>query len=220
MKKMTSRPSALARVFATEYGEPAGSKIELPAFRVVVADPPWAFGDALPGPGRGAGKNYELLSTDAIAERRFVGGDALDLVADDAYLFLWRVSAGSDIGKPTLVEDAYRVARAWGFAPKTELVWRKQTKNGKRHFGMGRHLRMEHETCIVAVRGKVAPLVRDVRSVFDAPAPSGANGRTLHSAKPDAFFDLVARMRGGPYLELFARRQRSGWTCVGDAVSP
>lgn len=207
-------PSATARVFALAT---APRKL-LPAFRVVCADPPWPFGDPLPGPGRGAAKNYELLSIDDIAQRRFVGGEALGDVADDAYLFLWRVSAGSDIKHLTLVEEAYRVARAWGFAPKTELVWRKQTKNGKRHFGMGRHLRAEHETCIVAVRGKVAPLVRDVRSVFDAPAPSDASGRAIHSAKPDAFYDLVARMRGGPYLELFARRQRSGWTCLGNEV--
>jgi hypothetical protein len=162
------RPNVLARAFA------AGGARE--PFRVVCADPPWPFNDKLPGAGRGAATQYPLLS-DAIASRRFVGGELLDQVADDAYLFLWRVSAGGDPDLFTLVEYAYAVARAWGFAPKTEVIWRKQTKNGARHFGMGRQFRMEHEACIVATRGKPKPLVRNIRSVFDArrstaPSPS------------------------------------------------
>lgn len=173
------------------------------------------FNDKLPGAGRGAATQYPLLS-DAIASRRFVGGELLDQVADDAYLFLWRVSAGGDPDLFTLVEYAYAVARAWGFAPKTEVIWRKQTKNGARHFGMGRQFRMEHEACIVATRGKPKPLVRNIRSVFDARAPSSANGRAIHSAKPESFYtDVVERISEGPYLELFARATRPGWVCVG-----
>jgi len=192
-------------------------------FRVVVADPPWPFGDKLPGPGRGAAKHYGLLNLDDIRDRNFVGGDLLrtpgihtePCVADDAYLFLWRVSAGADIDAPTMVEEAYTVARAWGFAPKTELIWRKTTeKNGKRHFGMGWHLRNEHEACIVAVRGRPKPLARNIRSVFDAPASR------VHSTKPDEFYaDVVEKMSDGPYLELFARRRRDGWTCIGEELA-
>ena len=37
----------------------------------------------------------------------------------------------------------------------------------------------------------------------------------VHSAKPDAFYELVEQMHEGPYLELFARRQRPGWLCIG-----
>jgi N6-adenosine-specific RNA methylase IME4 len=206
------------RLLTTGVGDPSvpfRGKLGAP-FRVVVADPPWPFGDKLPGAGRGAAKNYDVLDTAYIRAGRFVGGELLSHVADDAYLFLWRVSAGSGIDELTLAEEAYEVARHWGFAPKTEIVWRKQTKNGARHFGMGWHVRNEHETCIVATRGKVEPLVHNIRSVFDAVAPSGANGRALHSAKPEEFYsEIVEKMRGGPYLELFARRRRPGWTCVG-----
>ncbi len=40
--------------------------------------------------------------------------------------------------------------------------------------------------------------------------------RGAHSAKPDAFLDLVETVSPGPYLELFARRQRLGWDTWGN----
>jgi N6-adenosine-specific RNA methylase IME4 len=40
--------------------------------------------------------------------------------------------------------------------------------------------------------------------------------RAEHSAKPDAFLDLVEQVSPGPYVELFARRARFGWDYWGD----
>lgn len=40
--------------------------------------------------------------------------------------------------------------------------------------------------------------------------------RGAHSAKPEAFLDLVETVSPGPYLELFARRQRLGWDTWGN----
>jgi N6-adenosine-specific RNA methylase IME4 len=40
--------------------------------------------------------------------------------------------------------------------------------------------------------------------------------RGRHSVKPDAFYDLVEQVSPGPYLELFARRQRLGWDTWGN----
>ena len=34
--------------------------------------------------------------------------------------------------------------------------------------------------------------------------------------KPEEFFDIVEKVSPGPYLELFARRQRPGWETWGD----
>jgi N6-adenosine-specific RNA methylase IME4 len=167
--------------------------------RVIVADPPWAFGDKLPGKSRGAAKNYPVLTVAQIGAFQMPCP-----IADDAWLFLWRVSSQ--------VEEAYRVVRAWGFTPKTEIVWEKLTTGGLTWFGMGRYVRASHESCIVAVRGRVRPKSRSVRSLFHAEA-----GR--HSQKPEAFFDLVEELTDGPYVELFARRKRPGWICVGDEVA-
>jgi N6-adenosine-specific RNA methylase IME4 len=40
--------------------------------------------------------------------------------------------------------------------------------------------------------------------------------RGAHSAKPEAFQDVVESVSPGPYLELFARRQRLGWATWGN----
>lgn len=40
--------------------------------------------------------------------------------------------------------------------------------------------------------------------------------RSAHSAKPEAFVDLVEQVSPGPYLELFARRNRLGWDTWGN----
>jgi len=165
--------------------------------RVLCADPPWSFGDKLPGKSRGAAKNYRVLSLADIC------AFPLPPLADDCYLFLWRVASQ--------VEEAYRVVRAWGFVPKSEIVWEKLTAKGKPWFGMGRTVRASHETAIIATRGKPKPLCHSVRSRFAAVAQ-----KRKHSAKPEAFYDLVERLAAGPYVELFARRQRAGWTCLGD----
>lgn len=168
----------------------------------MAADPAWKFGDKLPGAGRGAAKNYRVQTLDQIR------GYPLPPLLDDAYLFLWRVSA--------MVEEAYSVVRAWDFTPKSEVVWRKLTKEGKPWFGMGRHVRASHETCIVATRGRPTRLSASVRSVFEAPVPRDAEGRYVHSAKPEEFVKLIEQLTPGPYVELFARRVRPGWVCLGD----
>lgn len=165
--------------------------------RVLVADPPWLFTDKLPGKTRGASKQYSCM------ELQDICNFPLPQMERDSILFLWRVSS--------MVEEAYQVVRAWGFVPHSEIVWRKTTKSGKRFFGMGRIVRGEHETCIIARRGK--PLVQNLstRSTFDAPV-----GR--HSEKPEMFFQLVEKLYKGPYCEIFSRRQRLNWTCLGDQV--
>lgn len=170
-----------------------------PPFSVVVADPPWQFGDSLPGPGRGAEKHYQCLTLEQL--RWF----PLPPIAADAWLFLWRVSA--------MPEEALAVVRAWGFVPKSEIVWVKTDKTGEKlRIGMGRSVRLAHEVCIVATRGKPARASMSVPSVIHAP-------RGRHSEKPDEFFVAVERLTGEvPRVEMFGRKQRPGWTVLGNEV--
>lgn len=39
-----------------------------------------------------------------------------------------------------------------------------------------------------------------------------------HSRKPDELYDLIEACSPGPYLELFARGRRDGWTWWGHGV--
>lgn len=174
-------------------------------FRVLCADPPWKFGDKLPGK-RGAMYKYPTLTLEQI--KRF----PLPAIDDDALCFMWRVAS--------MQQEALDVMRAWRFQIKSEIVWRKQTKNGKRHIGMGRTVRGEHETCLIGWRGRPEILDKSIRSTFEAPVPHDEKtGKPIHSAKPECFYtDIVQRLSAGPYVELFSRRTRAGWLMIGNEV--
>jgi N6-adenosine-specific RNA methylase IME4 len=170
--------------------EPAG---------VLLADPAWKFGDKLPGGGRGAAKHYTCMSVDEIKAY------PLPPLADDAVLVLWRVAA--------MVPEAYEVCDAWGFTPKSEIVWVKVARHGSKRLriGMGRTVRNCHEVAIVATRGKPTRLSMSEPSVVFAP-------RGEHSRKPLAVHRLIERLYPGPYHELFARRSVDGWRCEGNEL--
>lgn len=168
--------------------------------RVVVADPAWMFGDKLPGKTRGASKQYGCLSVDEIVSILRVATDG----ERDLVLFLWRVAA--------LQVEAIRVCSRLDVTIKTELVWEKLTKHGKPHFGMGHYVRASHETCLIAVRGRALPAVRNVRSRFSAPVRA-------HSQKPELFYEIVETMYpSAEKHELFARTVRPCWTQHGDQL--
>jgi len=160
-------------------------------YRCLVADPPWKFGDSLPGKGRGAAKHYDCMPLAELCTFE------LPPMLPDSWLFLWRVGS--------MQQEALAVARAWGFSVTSEIVWVKP------QMGMGRTVRNCHEVCLVCRRGKPERKSAAVRSWFEAP-------RGRHSAKPERFFELVEQLTEGPYVELFARRQRPGWVCLGAEV--
>lgn len=63
--------------------------------------------------------------------------------------------------------------------------------------------------CLFGVRGKV-----QTRPPHDIPTHFQAN-KTRHSVKPEEFYQLVERASYAPYLEVFARIRRPGWTAWG-----
>lgn len=159
-------------------------------YRTIVADPPWPSMHQRSTYHRGKPeRHYPTMTVEAIAE--------LDIpAADDAHLWLWGINR--------LMEDAYRVVRAWGFTPMSILTW---CKPGP---GMGYYLRTNTEHCIFATRGRpIVPTEPAMSSWYQWP-------RFEHSRKPDAFYELVERVSPGPRLELFARRRRYGWDVLGD----
>lgn len=183
-------------------------------FKVIVADPAWLFGDSLPGETRGASNQYPCMPTWDIMRLAEDGGRTImgQPIADDALLFLWRVGA--------MQQDMLDVARFWNFNVHGDLVWLKKTADGLRWFGMGRVLRAEHEICLVCKRGKPTLTSHSIRSTFvtemDVAGLSAKVGR--HSEKPEEFYKIVEELHAGPYLELFARKKRPGWTSVGNEL--
>lgn len=170
-------------------------------FRVICADPPWPT-KRMSLATKCAADHYPLMPMEEIYD--YLKGSE-DVIADDCVLFLWRLAS--------MAEEALKVCHAWGFEPKSEVVWVKTTVNGNRHFGMGRYVKGEHEVCIIARRGKYIIKPTAIRScLFEAPVGK-------HSAKPEFFYtEIVEKLVDGPYLEMFARKRRPGWTCVGNEL--
>lgn len=167
------------------------------SFDVIVADPPWLFSvRSAKGEGKSPQAQYSCMGLDEIAALP-VG----ELARKDAWLFLWTCAP--------LLDRAFAVMGAWGFAYKSRFTWRKTTVNGKSRVGPGYVVRTMSEDVLIGARG--APeFSRALPSLFDGLARE-------HSRKPDVFFDLVEGFApDAARLDLFSRQTRPGWVAWGN----
>jgi MT-A70/Helix-turn-helix domain len=74
--------------------------------------------------------------------------------------------------------------------------------------GNGYWTRANPEDCWLCTRGNPKRLYEDVRQLIVAPVME-------HSRKPDEVYERIERLVEGPYLELYARRERPGWVSWG-----
>lgn len=155
-----------------------------PPYRTIVVDPPWRFATA--ATKADARKHYSTMTVDDLCAM-----PVASLCAPDAHLWLWAVNG--------LMEDAYRIVRAWGFTPLTLVTW---CKPGP---GVGHYLRNNTEHIIFASCGKpMTPDEKPLSTWFVWP-------RGAHSVKPAGAGDLIEQVSPGPYVELFCRQPRMGW---------
>lgn len=177
-------------------------KTEGMAFQTVLADPPWRFtnrtGKVAPEHRRLS--RYETMTTDDIC--------ALPvemLTAKPAHLYLWVPNA--------LLPDGLRVMEAWGFQYKANIVWHKIRKDGGSDGrGVGFYFRNVTELLLFGIRGKNARTEAAGRSQVNMIQ----SRKREHSRKPDEQYKLIEDCSPGPYLELFARGTRPGWTYWGN----
>ncbi|MDX8450702.1 MT-A70 family methyltransferase [Mesorhizobium captivum] len=171
-------------------------------FGCLLADPPWAFGTYSnrtgTTPHRGKDDHYSVMSFDQLAALP-VGSVA----AKDYALFMWVVDSHLDA--------ALRLGEAWGFRFKTcAFVWFKSRNEGVvPKISMGYWTRKQTEQCWLFTRGRPPRLSKGIRQAIFCE-------RGLHSAKPDEQYERIEALVAGPYLELFARLSRPGWTAWGD----
>lgn len=174
-------------------------------FGTVLADPPWRFvnrtGKVAPEHRRLA--RYETLSWKEIAAIRVA-----DVMDARAHCYLWVPNA--------LVAEGLAVLESWGFRYKTMLVWAKRRKDGGPDGrGVGFYFRNVTEPVLFGVRGHLrtsAPGRRQVNLI--------ETRKREHSRKPEELYPIIEACSPGPYLELFARYPRAGWTSWGDEAAP
>ena len=171
-------------------------------FKTILADPPWQFQNRT---GKMAPEHKRLSRYGTMKLDDILCLPVANLADDTAHLYLWVPNA--------LLPEGLRVMEAWGFQYKSNVVWHKIRKDGGPDGrGVGFYFRNVTELVLFGVRGKnartLAPGRRQVNFL--------ATQKREHSRKPDEFYDIVESCSPGPYLELFARGSRKGWSTWGD----
>lgn len=189
---------------ATMIATPCLRTLGMPAgpFHTILADPPWTFRAwSARGDGRSAIQHYPTMSLLDIQAL-----PVTSMAAPDFVIFLWATDP--------MLPQALATMAAWGFTYKTVgFHWAKTCRRSDRfHTGLGYWTRANPELCLLGTRGHPHRAARDVPRLLVAPVQE-------HSRKPEAIQDRIERLVPGPYCELFARRQRPGWTCWGNEIS-
>lgn len=191
-KEIKKEEIELKRKEIRETFEKQDVEIKDKKYRIIYADPPWKYGNAMPEYVTEPQDYYLLMNTEDICAMPIK-----DITEKDAVLFLWSTS-------PHLPE-ALEVAKAWGFTYKTTFIWDKIKHN------MGHYNSVRHEILLVCTKGACTP---DVKRLFDSVV---SEERTEHSKKPNVFREIIETIYTyGNKIELFARETPEGWDVFGN----
>jgi N6-adenosine-specific RNA methylase IME4 len=179
-------------------------------FGAILCDPPWGFRtyagtDEVPTT---AVDPYPTMSLD---DMKAIPVE--ESAAPDCLLVMWVISSH--------IPQAIALAEAWGFTFRSlGPVWVKASAPYQLEFfgdapvsdlGMGYWFRQQSEIALVFGRGSPKRQSAGVRQVV-------WEAKREHSRKPDCVHDRVEALVGGPYLEMFGRAPRPGWTVWGNDV--
>lgn len=170
-------------------------------FGTVLADPPWRFVNRT---GKVAPEHRRLSRYDTMTAKEIAALPIAELMAPQSHCYLWVPNA--------LLAEGLMVLENWGFTYKANLVWAKRRADGGPDGrGVGFYFRNVTELILFGTRGKLRTL---------APGRSQVNmietRKREHSRKPDEQYPLIESCSPGPYLELFARYPRKGWSVWGN----
>lgn len=174
-------------------------------YGTVLADPPWRF---LNRTGKIAPEHRRLSRYETMSVEEICALPVAEYLAETAHLYLWVPNA--------LLPDGLAVMKAWGFDYKSNIIWHKLRKDGGSDGrGVGFYFRNVTEILLFGVRGKNARTLQPGRSQVNY---IGTRKRE-HSRKPDEQYDLIESCSSGPYLEMFSRGVREGWTTWGNQAN-
>lgn len=173
-------------------------------FSTILADPPWRFTNRT---GKVAPEHHRLGRYGTMSLDEIKALPVENSVATNAHLYLWVPNA--------LLPEGLSVMSSWGFRYVSNIIWAKRRKDGGPDGrGVGFYFRNVTEILLFGVRGSMRTL---------SPGRSQVNmietRKREHSRKPDEQYDLIESCSPGPYLELFARYPRDGWSVWGDESS-
>ena len=171
-------------------------------FRTILADPPWQFQNRT---GKMAPEHKRLYRYHSMTFEEIKELPVSILTDEKCHLYLWIPNA--------LVKEGLEVMKHWGFEYKTNLIWYKIRKDGgPDRRGVGFYFRNVTEMVLFGIRGKNNRTLQPGRTMPNIIV----SRKREHSRKPDELYDIIEQCSPGPYLELFARHPRSGWSQWGD----
>jgi len=184
-------------------------------YKTLMVDPPWAYDDDMPGPGRGSGSHYDTLHYGTVLG---MAPQIQSITAPSAHLYLWTTNS--------FMRQALDIAEAWGFDQKNIITWvkvkdeprglphmREEAVKIEERIGMGHYTRNVTEHILFCVKGNLSTDRNDVPNVFFAE-------REEHSTKPEKAYRLAEELSPAPRLEMFSRTQRAEWDVWGDETPP
>lgn len=172
-------------------------------YGTILADPPWQFANRT---GKMAPEHKRLSRYPTLTLQEIKEIPVALAAAERSHLYLWVPNA--------LLNEGLQVMEAWGFQYKTNIVWHKVRKDGGPDGrGVGFYFRNTTELVLFGVRGGLRTLAPGRRQVNIIKSM-----KREHSRKPDELFGLIESCSPGPYLELFARGKRKGWSQWGNQV--
>lgn len=185
-------------------------------FDVIVCDWPWYFQAWAPS-GEGRSPKYPKLKLHDLSTF-----DQLlkPVMHSGSILFFW-------VTWPFLLRAGRIVEDIWGLPYATcGFNWVKFYKNQPDvpFMGQGFYTRGNSEPCLIFVNETIPKRAdKSVRQVIvdweEWETESIGTPVAKHSEKPDAVQERIEQLYpGASYLELFARRKRPGWVCLGDEI--
>jgi N6-adenosine-specific RNA methylase IME4 len=181
---------------------------QLPAvpggWATVLADPPWRFTNRT---GKVAPEHRRLDRYDTMTHGDICALPVAEVAAADSHLYLWVPNA--------LLPEGLEVMQSWGYRYVSNIVWAKRRKDGGPDGrGVGFYFRNVTELILFGVRGSMRTLAPGRRQVNMI-----ETRKREHSRKPDEAYELIESCSPGPYLELFARYPRTGWSAWGEEAA-
>jgi N6-adenosine-specific RNA methylase IME4 len=174
-------------------------------FGTILADPPWRFQNST---GKIAPEHRRLARYHTMALDDIKCLPVGRIANATAHLYLWVPNA--------LLPCAFEVMDSWGFIYKSNIIWHKIRKDGGPDGrGVGFYFRNVTEVLLFGTRGPNARTFGAGRRQVNFIAAR----KTGHSRKPPEQYEIIESCSPGPYIELFARGLRTGWSCWGDQAN-
>lgn len=171
-------------------------------FSTVLADPPWRFQNRT---GKMAPEHRRLSRYGTMSIDDIKALPVAQVAKPRAHLYLWVPNA--------LIREGLAVMEAWGFTYKSNVIWYKTRKDGGPDGrGVGFYFRNVTEIILFGIRGTNNRTLQAGRRQTNIIV----SRKREHSRKPDEQYRIVERCSSAPYLEMFARHARDGWTQWGN----